>query len=118
MNDETGNREYKRQLDRDDRFERAVVAFLNSRDGGTIYLGVEDDGSVCGVAAPDLVQRQAAERIRNNVRPATMGLFDIGLEERDGRPCHHSYCDMRLGEYWEDDFAPLFSDAIRLGNFS
>ena len=29
MNDETGNREYKRQLDRDDRFERAVVAFLN-----------------------------------------------------------------------------------------
>ena len=86
MNDETGNREYKRQLDRDDRFERAVVAFLNSRDGGTIYLGVEDDGSVCGVADPDLVQRQAADRIRNNVRPATMGLFDIGLEERDGRP--------------------------------
>lgn len=39
-------------------------------------------------------------------------------EERDGRPCRHSYCDMRLGEYWEDDFAPLFSDAIRLGNFS
>ena len=89
MNDETGNREYKRQLDRDERFERAVVAFLNSRDGGMIYLGVEDDGSVCGVADPDLVQRQAADRIRNNVRPATMGLFDIGLEERDGRPVVH-----------------------------
>ena len=86
MNDESRNREYKRQLDRDERFERAVVAFLNSRDGGTILVGVEDDGSVCGVSDPDLVQRQAADRIRNNIRPATMGLFDIGLEERNGKP--------------------------------
>ena len=86
MNDESRNREYKRQLDRDERFERAVVAFLNSRDGGTILVGVEDDGSVCGVSDADLVQRQAADRIRNNIRPATMGLFDIGLEERNGKP--------------------------------
>lgn len=77
LNDETGNREYKRQLDRDDRFERAVVAFLNSRDGGTIYLGVEDDGSVCGVADLDLVQRQAADRVAAIVGP---------LEQELGRP--------------------------------
>ena len=84
MNDETGNREYKRQLDRDDRFERAVVAFLNSGEGGTIYIGIEDNGSVRGVADPDLVQRQSADRIRNNIRPVALGLFDIGLEEREG----------------------------------
>ena len=85
MNDETGNREYKRQLDRDDRFERAVVAFLNSGEGGTIYIGIEDNGSVRGVADPDLVQRQSADRIRNNIRPVALGLFDIGLEEREGK---------------------------------
>ena len=38
-------------------------------------------------------------------------------EDRDGRPCYHNYFDMRLGEYWEDEWAPLFGDAIRLGNF-
>ena len=86
MNFETGHHEYKRQLSRDDKFERAVVAFLNSRDGGAIFVGIEDDGAVCGVPNPDLVQRQIADRIRNNIRPATMGLFDIGIEERDGKP--------------------------------
>lgn len=85
MEGESRNREYKRQLSRDEKFERSVVAFLNSRDGGTVFIGIEDDGTVCGVDAPDLVQRQAADRIRNNIRPATMGLFDIGLEARGGK---------------------------------
>lgn len=82
---ESRNREYKRQLSRDEKFERSVVAFLNSRDGGMIFIGVEDDGSVCGFPKPDLVQRQIADWIRNNVRPATMGLFDIGVEPREGK---------------------------------
>jgi hypothetical protein len=38
-------------------------------------------------------------------------------EFRDGRPSRHCYCDMRMGEYWEDEFAPLFGNAVRLGNF-
>ncbi len=86
MNDENRNLEYKRLLSRDERFERSVVAFLNSRDGGTIFVGIEDDGTVCGIANPDLAQRQVADRIRNNIRPATMGLFDIGVEEREEKP--------------------------------
>lgn len=39
-------------------------------------------------------------------------------EERDGIPAHYAYCDMRMGEYWSDEFAPLFGDALRLGNFA
>lgn len=65
MNDEGRNLEYKCQVSRDEKFERSVVAFLNSREGGTIFVGIEDDGTVCGVANPDLVQRQVADRIRN-----------------------------------------------------
>lgn len=38
-------------------------------------------------------------------------------ESRDDRSCRHSYCDMTIGEYWEDEFAPLFDEAHRLGNF-
>ena len=85
VNDEGRNLEYKRKLGRDEKFERSVVAFLNSREGGTILVGIGDDGSVAGVSSPDLVQRQIADRVRNNIRPATMGLFDIGVEEREGK---------------------------------
>jgi len=35
--------EYKRELN--DRFERAVVSFLNYSGGGEILIGVDDDGT-------------------------------------------------------------------------
>lgn len=38
-------------------------------------------------------------------------------EAREGIASHFSYCDMRIGEYWSEEFAPLVGDAIRLGNF-
>ena len=31
-----------------DAIPKEIVAFLNT-DGGTVYIGVNDDGSVCGV---------------------------------------------------------------------
>jgi predicted HTH transcriptional regulator len=44
---ESQHLEHKRELT--DGLERAVVGFLNSRDGGRILIGVEDDGSVRGL---------------------------------------------------------------------
>jgi ATP-dependent DNA helicase RecG len=41
---ETYRIELKRTLT--DSLEKEVVAFLNSREGGFIYLGVDDDGSI------------------------------------------------------------------------
>ena len=32
-----------------DKFEKEVVAFLNSEKGGDIYIGVADDGKIKGV---------------------------------------------------------------------
>ena len=40
---ETNRIEYKQQLT--DELEREVVAFLNSREGGYIYLGITANGS-------------------------------------------------------------------------
>lgn len=44
---ESNRIEYKRQLT--EHFEREVVAFLNSGEGGLIYLGIDADGSLLGV---------------------------------------------------------------------
>ncbi len=79
---ETNRIEYKRELN--DRFERAVVAFLNYTGGGEILIGVDDDGTVVGVDDADTVQCQIVDRIRNNIRPQTLGLFDVVLTQIDG----------------------------------
>ena len=79
---ENNNIEYKRQLA--DSIEKDVVAFLNSF-GGEIYIGIDDDGSVFGVDDPDAVQLALSDRIKNNIRPETLGLFDIHIEEREGK---------------------------------
>jgi predicted HTH transcriptional regulator len=80
---ETNRIEYKRELN--DRFERAVVSFLNYAGGGEIQIGVDDDGTIVGVGDADAVQLKIVDRIRNNIRPTTLGLFDIVLKNIDGK---------------------------------
>ncbi|MDR0861475.1 MAG: putative DNA binding domain-containing protein [Oscillospiraceae bacterium] len=75
--------EYKSQVPDD--FEEAVVAFLNYAEGGDIYVGIDDKTkTIVGVENLDLVQRQIADRIKNNIQPHTLGLFDILVEKIDG----------------------------------
>ena len=75
--------EYKSQVPDD--FEISVIAFLNYSEGGEIYIGVDDKTkTICGVENLDLVQRQIMDRIKNNIHPHTLGLFDILVERIDG----------------------------------
>lgn len=75
--------EYKSQVPND--FEETVVAFLNYSEGGEIYVGVDDKKKeIVGVDNIDLVQRQIVDRIKNNIQPHTLGLFDILIEKIDG----------------------------------
>ena len=48
---ENNNVELKRTLN--DKFEREVIAFLNTKNGGNIYIGVDDAGKVFGVENVD-----------------------------------------------------------------
>lgn len=57
--------EFKQELS--ESFESEVIAFLNSKTGGHIFIGIADDGTVLGVKDADLVQRQIADRILNNI---------------------------------------------------
>jgi predicted HTH transcriptional regulator len=80
---ENNRTELKRELN--DRFERAVVSFLNYAGGGEVTIGVDDDGIVYGVTDTDATQLKIVDRIRNNIRPQTLGLFDVVQDQIDGK---------------------------------
>lgn len=45
---EDSRRQFKRQIDGQDHLAKEIVAFLNTR-GGSIFVGVEDDGNIAGI---------------------------------------------------------------------
>lgn len=78
QNTETNRIENKEQLNED--FEQEVIAFLNYKEGGIIYVGINKNGQVVGVENTDLTQLQIKDRIKNNIQPSTLGLFDVIVE--------------------------------------
>ena len=63
-----------------DKMEKEIVAFLNNREGGVLYIGLDDDGHPIMNKELDETQLKIADRIKNNILPSTMGLFDIVTE--------------------------------------
>lgn len=81
--DESQHLEFKSQLT--DSFEKEVIAFLNSRDGGVIIIGVGDKGQLLGVDDADSLQLKIKDRLKQNITPSTMGLFDVVLLQEHGK---------------------------------
>ena len=72
-----------------DKLEEEVIAFLN-KNGGNIYIGVNDNGKVTGINADiDSLQNIIKDRIKNNISPTTIGLFDIDVEMFDDKEVIH-----------------------------
>ena len=67
--------EYKERLT--DNLEREIVAFLNNKEGGEIYIGVNDTGNPVGVENCDAVQLNIKDRIKDKIAPSALGLYDI-----------------------------------------
>ncbi len=80
---ESNRIEYKQSLT--DGFEKEVVAFLNSSDGGAIYLGIADDGTVVGINDCDGIQLKIKDKLKHNINPSCLGLFEVIVEERDSK---------------------------------
>ena len=82
---ETNRIEYKRELTSELDIEKEVVAFLNYKEGGYIYIGIDKNGNAVGVENADDCILKIKDRIKHNVSPSAMGLFDISVEKRDGK---------------------------------
>ena len=70
--------EHKQSLT--DTFEKEVVAFLNYHEGGIIYIGVDKDGKIVGCQNPDETQLKIKDKLKHNISPSCLGLFEVILE--------------------------------------
>lgn len=75
--------EFKREYA--DSIRNTIIAFANC-DGGIIYIGVEDDGSVCGVSDMDGTMLRITNVIRDAVRPDVTMFVECRNEVMDGKP--------------------------------
>lgn len=83
---ETNQIEYKRELTKELDIEKEVVAFLNYREGGIIYIGIDKSGKPVGVKDIDGDMLKIKDRIRTGVSPSPMGLFDVTFERIEDVP--------------------------------
>ncbi len=64
--------------------KKEVIAFANT-DGGTLYIGISDDGKVIGLDNPDFVMQQTANALKDGIKPDVMPfvkISDIVLEDK------------------------------------
>ena len=80
---ETDRIEFKEILT--ETLEKEVVAFLNYKQGGVIYLGIDKHGQTVGINDADSTQLKIKDRLKNNIEPSCMGLFDIIVEEKESK---------------------------------
>lgn len=56
---------------------KEIVALLNT-DGGSIYIGVNDDGTVCGVQNLDESLKRVADILENQILPDPRSFVELG----------------------------------------
>ena len=79
---ETEKVELKKVLN--ETFEKEVVAFLNT-DGGVIYIGVEDDGRICGVDNIDDVMKKISDILIDGIVPNPQSLISLKAIKEDDK---------------------------------
>ena len=82
---ETNRIEYKLELTKELDLEKEVIAFLNYHEGGVIYIGIDKNGQILGVSDMDGDMLKIKDRIKHNISPSAMGLFDVVTDIQDGK---------------------------------
>lgn len=77
---ETEKTELKQKLT--DTLVKEIVAFLNT-DGGTIYIGVDDSGKVCGIDKLDESLKKTADIIESQILPDARDFVELGTKYID-----------------------------------
>ena len=75
--------EFKRQYTEDIKY--TVIAFANT-EGGKIYIGIDDDGTVCGVHDAEETTLKLTNMIRDIIRPDVTLFTDCITEYMDNKP--------------------------------
>ena len=78
---ETATTELKREYTSD--INKAVIAFANT-SGGTLYIGVDNDGSSIGVSDTDAEMLKISNSVRDTIKPDITMFVDYQKEIMDG----------------------------------
>ncbi|HOO68115.1 MAG TPA: putative DNA binding domain-containing protein [Bacilli bacterium] len=88
---ENSRNEFKVKLT--DNLHESIIGFLNSKDGGNLYIGVKDNGQIIGITGNlDLLQRKIKDVIISNIEPSVLGLFDIEILKEN----HNEYIHITI----------------------
>src|ERR1700726_333147 len=82
-NGESSGVEFKRDVVQNHDLAKELVAFSNL-EGGSVLLGIEDDGSVSGCTRPD-IEEWVMTTCRDKIRPAIIPFFEIIREVEPGK---------------------------------
>lgn len=67
-----------------DDIKKEIIAFANC-DGGKLYIGVRDDGTVNGLNNPDEVSLQISNMVRDSIKPDVTMFLHYQTIEEDGK---------------------------------
>jgi ATP-dependent DNA helicase RecG len=108
-NGEDSFTEFKREVDNPNSFACEIIALANS-GGGQIFVGVDDDGTITGVADRQRTEERIINIGRNNIVPSIdLQIEGIAVNQTDvlvvhvprrlGRPYHNNngQCYIRVG---------------------
>lgn len=82
---ETNRIEYKQELTKELDLEKEVIAFLNKQEGGILYIGINKEGKAIGVRDVDGDMLKIKDRLKTNILPSPLGLFDVVTENLEGK---------------------------------
>ncbi|MFA6707537.1 MAG: ATP-binding protein, partial [Sphaerochaetaceae bacterium] len=68
--------------------------------GGELFIGITDDGSIFGVQNPDQLALVIIDRIKNNILPTTLGLFNVEVKQNG----NHSYIRITVAQGLEKPY--------------
>lgn len=63
---------------------KEIIAFANT-NGGTLYIGIEDDGAIVGVADADKVTLQINNMVRDSIKPDVTMFVRYETQNLDGK---------------------------------
>jgi ATP-dependent DNA helicase RecG len=102
--------EFKRDISQRSDFAGELVAFANS-DGGQIFVGVADDGSILGITNPQQMEEAIINIARNNCVPPITPMID--RVDIDGRIVLVVQTPRRIGAPHENNSGQCY---IRVGS--
>ncbi len=67
-----------------DDVKKEIIAFANSA-GGTLYIGIADNGGIVGILNPEAVTQQIVNMVRDSIKPDITMFLRYEIKDASGK---------------------------------